>query len=1136
MDWEINQEIASGSDHEILLYSIVGSNDLVQNPIFQMPYNLEKADWKAFSQKLLELDQSIEFTWENIESDRPNLDQPDQDLDYNLGLETEALKLQEMVKRAADSAIPRKRPVSQSKAWWSEKLSNLRKLFGKARKSWKRSPTLDTHKAFLESRNLYMQEIKIAKSSCWNSFLENAQGKEIFKAFAYTKQRSIQRLPVLKYSCPQTSQEKLAISFQDKCHAFMTTLFPKPPSSDPIDWTTVPEQAKWDQHWPEIKDKEVRKAIFTSSIQKAPGPDEISFLIIQKAYLNLESRFNRLYRILIRKGYHPRCWKIATGVILRKSVNPNRDFTKPKAYRVISLLNCLGKVSEKILARRLADLAELPDSDLLYYDQMGGRQKKSTIDSLLSLTHDIQVARHNRETTSALFIDIKGAFDHVSVNQLLKICIDLGLPTNLIKWIYSFLSDRKIKLAFDSETSQITSIDIGIPQGSPISPILFLIYIRSLFDFSKELGETRITLDLARYLSYMDDISILISSKSLEQNCRLLEIIYRHLIDKGLANHIQFDPEKTELIHFFPKKTIDLEDPRFMVTIGDKAFKAKDTIKWLGVFIDSRLTFKHHVTQKTLEATRVFHQIERLSNTERGLSFQAMRQLYIACICSIADYGVPIWWAGQKGLLDKYQKLQNQALRKILGTFKTSPIRAMEVEASLPPPAIRLDKICRSYTMRTIDFNNQHAIKKRLPKTFFLNQGNFDIDTSRYLDWSTPAYQRNTPINLDPVDRRDREDPDYRSRNIRKHPTQLIRLLSMVAFRTWQGLVHSLGGPTLDLDDLIDITISDRSKEDQAIAHKNQVNKWVSATSTSRSTIDDKIIVYTDGSQSEKGDNGAGLFLTNSSFSAQESMAWNLGQECEVYDAELFAIYKALEIGNQKSMVSTLDLWIFSDSQAALKGLQAGQNRANQGLYRKIYQISETIKKESIDIHIVWVPGHMGVYGNERADEAAKYGANWVEPSTELGLSISFLSRKLKERILSSWSNIWAKATHSQHYQQFQTQPRLKASPIRLPKPTWSTIMQLKLAHGYFRSYLVRLPDYDDDSCPHCHGYYKQTPYHLLFKCQSHTGVRKKSIQKLDKRDQNLYNLFMTTEGQKKMAEFLQESKIATRQWILQAA
>jgi len=207
--------------------------------------------------------------------------------------------------------------------------------------------------------------------------------------------------------------------------------------------------------------------------------------------------------------------------------------------------------------------------------------------------------------------------------------------------------------------------------------------------------------------------------------------------------------------------------------------------------------------------------------------------------------------------------------------------------------------------------------------------------------------------------------------------------------------------------------------------------------------MDDKIIVYSDGSQSERGYNGAGLFLTNSSFSAQESMAWNLGQECEVYDAELFAIYKALEIGNQRSQASTSDLWIFSDSQAALKGLKAGQNRANHTLYQKIYKIAETIDKKGIKIHISWVPGHLGIYGNEKADKSAKYGANWVEPSFELGLSVSFLSRKLKERILSSWSHLWATTTHSQHYQQFNTQPKLKPSLTRLPKLIWSTIMQL---------------------------------------------------------------------------------------------
>ena len=86
-----------------------------------------------------------------------------------------------------------------------------------------------------------------------------------------------------------------------------------------------------------------------------------------------------------------------------------------------------------------------------------------------------------------------------------------------------------------------------------------------------------------------------------------------------------------------------------------------------------------------------------------------MRQLYIAYCCSIVDYRVLIWWVGQKNLLDRYQKLQNQALLKILGAFKGSPIRAMEIEASLLPPETRLNKICRAYALRTIDFNKQYA-------------------------------------------------------------------------------------------------------------------------------------------------------------------------------------------------------------------------------------------------------------------------------------------------------------------------------------------------------------------------------------------------------------------------------------------
>src|SRR5260370_12633756 len=100
----------------------------------------------------------------------------------------------------------------------------------------------------------------------------------------------------------------------------------------------------------------------------------------------------------------------------------------------------------------------------------------------------------------------------------------------------------------------------------------------------------------------------------------------------------------------------------------------------------------------------------------------------------------------------------------------------MEVEASIAPPIVRFNKICRSYVLRSIDFKNHHAIKKRLPRTFFLNQGEYDIDVSRFLDWTTPI--NHTPP-IEP-DRAHRGHPDYRSQTIKNHPNHLFRQLSIV--------------------------------------------------------------------------------------------------------------------------------------------------------------------------------------------------------------------------------------------------------------------------------------------------------------------------------------------------------------------
>jgi hypothetical protein len=131
--------------------------------------------------------------------------------------------------------------------------------------------------AYKEAKNQYFHAIREAKTNCWNSFLEKAQGKEIFTALKYTKEKTIRTIPSLQYSKDGTT--RLVESFDEQCKAFITTLFPKPPSStSSIEWKNYTIDSKWE--WPELEKTEVKQAIFSSSNKKAPGPDKLSFAIL----------------------------------------------------------------------------------------------------------------------------------------------------------------------------------------------------------------------------------------------------------------------------------------------------------------------------------------------------------------------------------------------------------------------------------------------------------------------------------------------------------------------------------------------------------------------------------------------------------------------------------------------------------------------------------------------------------------------------------------------------------------------------------------------------------------------------------------------------------------------------------------
>ena len=211
----------------------------------------------------------------------------------------------------------------------------------------------------------------------------------------------------------------------------------------------------------------------SSSYSKAPGPDGLGFEPLKIAYAAIPEYFHSLFEVLIRAGYHPNIWQEATIVIIKKAGKP--DYSAPKAYRPISLLNCLGKISEKIIATRLAHMAE--KYNLLDRLQIGGRPKRSAVDAAMNLATLIDEGNKKGKTLSTLCIDVKGAFDNVFKERLLHTMKTMKLDQKTTRWVETFLSERIASLSFDKNSEKMSPISTGIPQGSPVSPISFLFHV-----------------------------------------------------------------------------------------------------------------------------------------------------------------------------------------------------------------------------------------------------------------------------------------------------------------------------------------------------------------------------------------------------------------------------------------------------------------------------------------------------------------------------------------------------------------------------------------------------------------------------------------------------------------------------------
>ena len=203
-----------------------------------------------------------------------------------------------------------------------------------------------------------------------------------------------------------------------------------------------------------------------------PEADGISVALLTACWDSIGIHVTNLFRACIHHGHHPTCFKLAEVVFLPK---PGRDPTLIKGWRPISLLSCLGKGLERLMAKRMSHLAIV--SDIVGKQQFGALPKRSATDLVSCVVHDIEEARTQGWASTFVTLDVQGAFDAVLHDRLLWRMRDQGWPDSVLSWTCSLLKDRCVQARFSEGVTNPTKLVCGVPWGSPAPPILFLLYL-----------------------------------------------------------------------------------------------------------------------------------------------------------------------------------------------------------------------------------------------------------------------------------------------------------------------------------------------------------------------------------------------------------------------------------------------------------------------------------------------------------------------------------------------------------------------------------------------------------------------------------------------------------------------------------
>ena len=438
-----------------------------------------------------------------------------------------------------------------------------------------------------------------------------------------------------------------------------------------------------------ITEHDVFTSLSSLSIRKSFGPDCIHPRFVRDIAEEIASPLAHIANLSVESGTFPVELKLAKVVPLYKA----GDRKKATNYRPISLLSVFAKVLEGLVHDRLVSFFE--GKHLLTDSQFGFRKNKDTKAALIRFISSIQQSLDDGLKTAAVYIDLRKAFDTVNHQILLNKLSRYGIRGVMFDWFKSYLSDR---MQFIENKDEGSLLRCGVPQGSKLGPLLFLIYVN---DMPLVLKQTSSTL-------FADDTTIYGTASNYDELVRKINSDLARLSEWFKANKLTLNVEKSYGCIFGMNQKHEND-----FLIDGKTIEISNTVKYLGVYVDSHLTWLPHIN---FIANKISQTIGALSKVRHCLNQKALKSIYYSLIHSRFIYCQEIWGLASRSALDPLVRIQKKCMRLIVGAnyrahadpiFSTLQVRPLLNEIQYRR-ALLAYKIVKKVENHDIDLVDEH--------------------------------------------------------------------------------------------------------------------------------------------------------------------------------------------------------------------------------------------------------------------------------------------------------------------------------------------------------------------------------------------------------------------------------------------